>query len=89
MSRRYRITNRPDGTTDVTRTDLGCLGSLALIVAVIFGIAAVIALFQAQWSACGICLLLSGICLPNFARRRRAAARAAGKSVNHPPERPS
>jgi hypothetical protein len=78
--RRYRITNRPDGSTDVTRIDLGCLGRFATVVAVFFAIAAIVALFQAQWSAFGICLLLCGICLPNFAKRRKAVAGIAGPS---------
>lgn len=80
-TRRFRVTKQPDGSTDVTitRTDLGCLGGFATGVAVFFGIGAIVALFQAQWAAAGICLLLCGICLPNFAKRRRAAAVAADK----------
>jgi len=76
---RFRVTKQPDGSTDVTvtRTDLGCLGGFATGVAVLFGLGAIVALFQTQWAAAGICLLLCAICLPNFAKRRRAAAVAA------------
>jgi len=87
-TRRYRVTNHPDGSTEVTRTDLGCLGTLATVVAVFFGIAAMVALFQAQWAAFGICLLLCGICLPNFAKRRRTAG-AAGAQGSPAPVRTS
>ena len=68
---RYRITSESDGSTTVTRTDLGCLGGFATGVALVFGIVAIVALFEGQWTAAGICLLLCGIFLPNFAKRRR------------------
>ncbi len=69
--RRYRITHEPDGSTTVMRTDLGCLGGFATGVALAFGIAATVALVEGQWAAFGVCLLLCGIFLPNFAKRRR------------------
>ncbi|MHB8438978.1 MAG: SHOCT domain-containing protein [Acidimicrobiales bacterium] len=79
--RQYRIAKEPDGSTSITRTDLGCLGSFATGVAIFFGLAAIIGLFEGQWQGAGICLLVCALCMPNFAKRRRqiqaaAAARA-------------
>jgi hypothetical protein len=83
--RRYRITHEPDGSTTVTPIGLGCLGGFALGVAVFFGIAAVVALFEGQWAAVGICLLLCGIFLPNFAKRRRQMGGGSTKAEGPPP----
>ena len=78
--RRYRITHEPDGSTTVVRTDVGCLGGFATGVALVFGIAAIVALFDGQWAAAGICLLLCGIFLPNFAKRRRQIRGGSNRS---------
>jgi hypothetical protein len=69
--RRYHVTNNPDGSSDIIRTNLGCLGALATFIALFFAAAAIAALIQRSWAAFAILLLLCGICLPNFAKRRR------------------
>ena len=83
--RRYRITTEPDGSTTVVRADLGCLGGFATGVAIFSGVAAIVAVLTGQWSAGGVCLLLCGIFLPNFAKRRRQirAAQPRGDGGPH------
>lgn len=48
--------------------------------ALVFGVAAIVALFDGQWAAAGICLLLCGIFLPNFAKRRRQIRGGSNRS---------
>ena len=51
--------------------------------ALLFAAAAVDALIHGAWAAFGILILLCGICLPNFAKRRRLIQ--GSKSIAAPP----
>ncbi len=72
-TRRYRITENADGSRAVTSSPvgLGFAGTICLLTAVFFGLGGIVALFAAQWGALGVCLLLCGIFLPNFAKRQK------------------
>jgi hypothetical protein len=71
--RRYYVKNEEDGSYRVISHG-GVIGAarwlspvwLAMLVVAFF-----MALFQADWAAVGVFLLLIGICMPNFAKRRR------------------
>lgn len=78
--RRYKATRNADGSvTVVSHGPFVALGTLLrLPVALVFIGTAIVAMVQGQWSTGGVALLIGAVILPNYAKRRKIAARDAG-----------
>lgn len=59
---------------------IGVLRIVSGVWLVMIAAAGLLALFTANFAAFGALLLLFSICMPNYAKRRRLEAKAAGRS---------
>jgi hypothetical protein len=85
MDMRYRrvyVNRESDGSVSVWSH-----GPVIGVLRIVFGVwlvmiaaAGLLALFTGNFAAFGALLLLFAICMPNYAKRRRLEAKAAGKS---------
>ena len=80
--RRYYMTTKPDGSVRViSHGPLIAFGSsLRLPIALVLIGTAIAAMVQSQWSTGGLALIVGALLLPNYAKRRKAAAKNASKS---------
>jgi len=79
--RRYYVTSKSDGSVRVVSH--GPIVALGRLIFPFFYLLLIIGffvnLFQGYWQTAGVFILVIGICTPNLAKRRKAAAKDASK----------